>query len=277
MSKADTPNQDAENGDATRARRRTRRRSRVLLNLGVPFKEVDRLLNQSEDVVGLGYDVLVGVVEEVRKGYADAQAFVEERKKGNSPDVPWTALVDRMLNIQEVFLGALGESVDIASDSARSMSRSVKDAVKTAQDARTDEKRQPALAGPVFEDIITIDVTAGEAPVAVTRTKRHPGLARLRIRPAVSELKEMLSSGGVSSAPDAATLSVATITFEPDPGQEQDSKLTVLLEKVPYDQKPGTYEGLITATNFKLFIARLRVRVQGTATTSAAASGRQAK
>lgn len=256
-------------------RRQTRRR-KLLLDLGMPFEQLDQFLNQSEDAVALGYRVLEDVVEEVRQGYHEAQAFNKRRREWNGTGrapMPWQDLVKRLSNFQRIASAAVTDSVKIANETASSITEGVRDVVDTFERSQGDASGAPTLSGPVFEDIITIDAVQGRKTEVVTRQIRHVGLARLRIHAQAPPLKEV--TGG-SKGPDKTyqELGIARVSFAPVDGDagEHTSELKVDVGRVSSEQPPGTYEGLITAKNFQLLIGRVRVRVAESGKTSRGAA-----
>jgi hypothetical protein len=243
----------------------------------MPFAQVDDFLNQSEDAVILGYRVLERTVEEIKNGYKDAQEFNRKREEFESrqrayernpdgpppapPEIPWTKLVTRAQNLQEFALQAVKDGTDIFIDSVRSGMESAKSLAKTWQDTRNDLDAKPTLAGPVFEEEIVITAYPGQTPAPEKRRIRHRGLARLRIHAEVNPLQELQPFGADSAK--GGPLYVNAVTFQPqDPAEDEEfSELTVDVGKIPADQRPAEYAGLITAKNFQLLIASLRVRV----------------
>lgn len=262
MSESNGPRKPrAENGTED-AKQRGGRRRRVLFNLGVPFVDPDDILNQTEDVVALAYGVLEDVTKELRTGYREALRFNKARREGKNPSVPWKQLVDRAANLQGIVFAAMGEGLGIARDAAESTTQSAKRVVDTFEASRADLDAPPTLAGPVFEDVVRIDAAPGSEPTPIPRKIRHAGLTRLRIVAQVRPLKRIDDSGRLAEGKDAAELPVQSVTFMPTSAtEEQFSELIVAIGKIAAGQKPGMYEGLITAKNFSLLIARLRVCV----------------
>jgi hypothetical protein len=249
-------------------RRRTRKRRRTLLNLGMPFVQLDDLLNQSEDAVALGYRVLEETVEEIRQGYHDAQEFNAQQRawdgKGPPPPIPWVKLVERVQNLQNFAFHAVRDSTDILFDSLRSGTESMLSMAKTVQQSRSDAEDTPVLAGPVIEELIEITARAGERPDRVEKRVRHRGLTRLRIHAVMDPpLKELLPPDTGRDASSARPLNVEKVSFEPASGSDDEefSVLTVEVGMIERSQTPADYEGLIKAGNFELIIARLRVHV----------------
>jgi hypothetical protein len=76
-------------------------------------------------------------------------------------------------------------------------------------------------------------------------------------------LQELQPFGTGAESGKAGRLHVKSVTFQPqDGGDDEDfSELIVDVGEIRLDQKAGEYEGLITARNFQLLIATLRVRV----------------
>jgi hypothetical protein len=246
-------------------RPRPRGPRRQLLNLGIPFAQVDDFLNQSENAVALGYQVLVETVEEIRAGYDEAKRFKERREQALRdgkvpPGIEWEAVVDRAQRLQDVAFRAMKGGSEIFFESLRAGTDSIKSAARTAERSRRDGDSNPVLAGPVFPDPIVVEVQAGTTPEKpFIREYRHRGLARLRII-AVIQPKLQLLSG---SADKRDELSVASVTFEPTPSDSEEmSSLKLVIGPVPSYQAAGVYEGLIRAQNFELLIAKLRVEVK---------------
>jgi hypothetical protein len=260
---------------------RRKRRRRTLLNLGAPFVQIDDFLNQSEDAVVLGYRVLEQTVEEIRNGYKDARDFNEKREKYEAdqeayergdkvgpaplpPAIPWTQLVTRAQNLQEFAIQAVTDSTKILFDSIRSGTESIKSVAKTWEQSRDDVEAKPVLAGPIFEETIVITASAGDRPDPEVRTIRHRGLARLRIHAEVNPpLKDLRPSGTEKDSAISGGLHVTTVKFGPrtERDDEEFSVLVVDVGPIRSSQKPAVYEGLITAKNFQLLIAKLRVEV----------------
>jgi len=240
-----------------------RRPRRALLNLGMPFAPIDDLLNQSEDVVALGYRVLEDTVNEIKKGYQQATDFNKSRKEGLNPAVDWNGLVDRLDGLQKIAVDAVRDGTEIMFDSLTSGTSSLRTMAKTFQQSRDDVDARPRLAGPVFYDPIVVRAQAGTRPEEETRTVRHPGLTRLRIHATVDPLRYLTSAGSPPDQAHHGTLTVQSVTFEPVPENENDmSRLTVSVGPIPDNQIPGVYEGHIVAKNFELLITKLRVIVQ---------------
>ena len=255
------PTDDGQN------RRRTRRR-RKLLNLGLPFVQVDDFLNQSEDAVALGYRVLEDTVEEIKEGYEEAKRFNQKQRewdgKGPAPAIEWEQLVARAQKFQNIALQVVKEGTDIFVDSIRSGTDSMKSVAKTWQQSRSDVEAKPPLAGPVFEGLIDVTVRAGDRATPVEKQIRHRGLTRLRIHAVMDPpLKELQPFGTGRDTSRSGPLNVEKVRFEPasERDDEEVSVLTVDIGHVSSDQPVADYEGLIRAQNFELLIARLRVRV----------------
>jgi hypothetical protein len=248
--------------------RRTRRRRRTLLNLGMPFVQMDDFVNQSEDAVAIGYRVLEDTVKEIQQGYAEAKAFNEKQKnwdgKGPAPAIPWEQLVERVQGLQNIALQAVKDGTGILFDSIKSGTNSVKSVARTWEQANGDVTAPPVLAGPVFEERIDVTVSAGERLNEITKKIRHRGLTRLRIHAEMNpELKELQPSGTGRDPSKPTILPVQSVTLAPATPSDDEvfSVLTVAFGTIPADQKAGVYEGLIRAKNFELLIAKLRVRV----------------
>jgi hypothetical protein len=257
--------QSAGGGDAPR--RKARRRT--VLNLGMPFLQIDDFVNQSEDAVALGYKVLVETVEEIKKGYAEAKAFHDEQKefedghRPTPPPIPWEQLVERLSRVQNIGLNAVKGSTDIFLDSMRAGMTSTKRFATTWAQSREDLDENPVLAGPVFEEVIEVTVHAGDAPVPVQREISHRGLMRLRINAVVKPApRELGPEPGKEPTLFAGRIDVR---FEPAKDElKADRDVSVLdieFAPIPAEQTAGVYEGLIRASNFELLIARLRINV----------------
>ena len=121
-------------------------------------------MNQSEDAVALGYRVLEKTVEEIKKGYKEAQAFnrkQEEFEKAASrsrggrrapagpADNPlgdrWST---RVQSLQDIALEAVRDGTDIFFDSIKSGMKSTRSVAKTWEQSREDVDANPVLAGP---------------------------------------------------------------------------------------------------------------------------------
>ena len=271
--------------------RTTRRRRRTLLNLGIPFVQVDDFLNQAEDAVTVGYRVLEDTVKEIQKGYDQAKEFNQKQRdwdgKGPAPAIEWEKLVDSVQRFQDIALQAVRDGTDIMFDAVRSGTNSMRDVARTWEQSRADIDVKPTLAGPVFNEQIVITVSPGDSPDPVKERIRHRGLARLRIyaemSPDLMELRPVgtdtsksktaksrtaesgtAESETTESAPPAPKAPVVkSVTFKPasDRDDEDFSVLTVVLDPIDPHQKPAEYEGLIRAKNFELLIAKLKVRV----------------
>jgi hypothetical protein len=271
-------NGDQKDSSATgsdgQTHRRTRKRKRTILNLGMPFVQVDDFLNQSEDAVAVGYRVLEQTVQEIQKGYEEAKEFNRKQRSwdgtGPAPTIPWEQLVERVQGFQKIAMDAINDGTDIFFESIKSGTKSVKNAAKTWEQTRVDVEAKPMLAGPIFEQLIEITAVAGGAePDPVKRRIRHRGLTRLRIRAAMApQPKELRASG--ESSPDGGSLTVQYVSFEPeierdDKGKIEESEeysvLKIVVGPVAANQKIAVYDGLIRAENFELLIAKLRVHV----------------
>jgi hypothetical protein len=259
------------------SRPRGRSRRRTLLNLGQPFVQVDQLVNQAEEAVAVGYQVIEDVVEEIKRGYKQAQDFnagqKAAREKGEpAPPIPWDELVTSVQNLQNFAFDATRAGTNIFFDAVKDGMTSANQLARTVVQSRKDvDTRIPKLAGPVFEDPVEVAGTAGQRPDVKTLSIKHRGLARLRIHAQVeSPLREVNPpKEGETSHQE---LRVREVTFEPAADEVKypdTSVLTVEVGTIPNSQRPGVYEGVITAKNFELLIANLRVTV-------AAASERRA-
>jgi hypothetical protein len=260
--------------EAERARRRTRRRKRTLLNLGKPLRQLDQFFNQSEDAIALGYRVLEKTVIEIQQGYKEAQDFNKLQDKwlqegGPAPVIPWDQLVSRAQNLQNLALDAMIEGADIFADSARSATDSVADAAKAWKQSRQESAGQQ-LAGPVFTDPIRVDVRQGEKLDAIKMDIRHPGLTRLRIKAEMQPEPQLLDPKNHR----LPTLAVSHVSFEPkDKGDDATSTLTIELAPVSSTATVGRYEGVVRAKNFQLMIARLHVEVTAAASVGGSSGG----
>jgi hypothetical protein len=271
-----------KNGNRRRPRRRT------ILNLGMPFLAVDDAVNQAEDAVATGFDVLEKVVQEIQEGYKLAKAYNEKQRGAEKagaprPPLPWLEVAARGRALQDVTLEAMRKGNEILLDSTRSGMNAAMSFVEALANARTDVDERPRLAGPVF-DSLTVKAAPGQ-PINQSWPIRNRGLARLRIHVKAEPLHylERAAEAGTHDEADegqpagfvrrgktkVAPLSVTDVRFEPEGPGEEISVLTVLIDPIPANQLPGTYEGSITADNFDLFIGQLRVEVAKTAYSSA--------
>lgn len=245
---------------AAAGRRKPRRRT--ILNLGIPFVPVDDALNQAEDAVATGFDVLEKVVKEIQEGYNLAKNYNEKQRKAEQageprPPLPWLEVVERGKAFQEVTLEAMKKGNEILLDSTRSGMSAAMTFAETLAKARTDvEQKLPRLAGPVF-DSLTMKAAPGESSVRDSWQIRNRGLARLRIHATAEPLRYR----GKAAAPP---LKVKEVRFEPNEQNQEISVLTVVIDKIRDDQRAGTYETSIIADNFDLFIGQLRVEVSKT-------------
>jgi hypothetical protein len=250
--------------------RRTRRRRRTLLNLGMPFIQVDEFLNQSEDAVALGYRVLEQAVKEIQAGYdrakefnRDQEAFLDGKKP--APSIPWKDLVTRAQNLQNIAFDAIRDGTDILFDSFRAGTEAFKSVATTFEQSRADVDAMPVLAGPVFEEPIEITTWPGDRPVYKPREITHRGLARLRIKAEVNpELQLLKRLDTKTKLSGSDVLKVTAVSFDPiDDDKKPDvSVLNIEIGEIGEGQMRGTYEGLIRAKNFELLIAKLRVVVK---------------
>jgi hypothetical protein len=113
---------------------------------------------------------------------------------------------------------------------------------------------------------------AGQRPDPKTLSIRHRGLARLRIHAQVESPLRQVNPPPEGDETSPGEFRVHEVTFEPAADEVKypdTSVLTVDVGTIPNGQRPGVYEGVITAKNFELLIANLRVTV-------AAASERRA-
>jgi hypothetical protein len=248
----------ASSAGSVNSRRQPRRRT--MLNLGIPFIPVDDFAEQAEKTMALGYQVLEEVVKEIQAGYQIAKDYNEQRRKaedGKEPPIPWQKVVKSLQSMNDVTFNAMQKGNAIVLDSVASGMRAATSLADTLAKTRKEvDEQQPKLAGPVFDDTVTIEVTAGRTAHILEREIRHRGLARLRIRPEVSKLQQ-LGKGAKGS------LTVKYVEFElsKDPKKPDVSVLRVDLGSIPEGQSAGRYEGQITAKNFDLLIAQLRVVV----------------
>jgi hypothetical protein len=246
--------------DATGAaagRRKPRRRT--ILNLGMPFVPVDDAVNQAEDAVAIGFDVLEKVVDEIKKGYKLAQEYNELQRQAVAageprPPLPWLKVIERGKELQKVALEAMTKGNEILLDSTRSGMSAAMTFAETLANARTDvDEKLPRLAGPVF-DSLAMKVAPGESSAKASWPIRNRGLARLRIHVKAEDLR-------YRGEPAAPPLYVKEVRFEPEGKEREISVLTVEIKPIPADQPAGMYEGSITAANFELFIGQLSVEV----------------
>jgi hypothetical protein len=267
----DEPKGSSDSASGRQDRRRTRRRTRTLLNLGMPFIQVDEFLNQSEDAVALGYRVLEDTVKEIQAGYEEAKKFNKDMRnwaatdgKRPAPPIPWEQLVDRAQRFQDIALQTVKEGTDILFDSIRSGTNSMKNIAQTWQQSRADvDDTMPVLAGPVFEEPIVITTWFGAGPKEATREIPHRGLARLRIYPEVKPELKILKRVDDEWTRTLVAPAVTHVSFEPSEDKPDVSVLKVAIGAVAQqpDRPAVTYEGLIRAKNFELLIAKLRVVV----------------
>ena len=240
------------------SRRQPRRRT--MLNLGVPFIPVDDFADQAEKAMSLSFQVLEEVVKEIQAGYQIAKDYNEAReqaKDGKQPPIPWQKVVESLQRMNDVSFNAMQKGNEIFLDSVASGMRAATSLADTLAKTRKDvDEQQPKLAGPVFDDTLTIQVMAGRTANEYKREIRHRGLTRLRIRPEASTLQQLGKNA-------TGSLTVQSVHFEPseDPKKPDVSILTIELGLIPGGQSPGTYEGQITAKNFDLLIAQLRIVV----------------
>ena len=299
---------DSSGGGGDRESRRRTRRKRTVLNLGMPFIQMDDFVNQSEDTVALGYKVLEQTIEEIKKGYKDAQDFNDRQRKFEkaqrrfdrnrkgpvpvAPAIPWEQLVDRVQNMQNIAREAFRNGSEIFFDSMNSGMKATRRLARTWTRSREDVDAQPVLAGPVFEDPIEFKGKAGEAVEPIVRPIRHKGLTRLRIDAVVDPLPVEIrrpgktarkgTEGHSEEQEEAQTFAGRVrVSFAPATNMERydetTSLLTVSLGEIPANQNPGLYEGFIRASNFELLIARLRIRVmKGSADTTVRVAHREA-
>lgn len=270
--KAGSPGQPGGGGAPTG---RTRRR-RTVLNLGMPFLQIDDFVNQSEDAVRLAYRVLVQTVEEIRAGDEEAKDFHKrDSDAGGTLPIEWENLVTRMQNMQTIGLDAVRDGSKVILDSMKTGMESTKKMAKTWEQSRKDIDDTPVMAGPVFEDRIEVRAKTGYTPPAVTLKIRHRGLMRLRIDAVVSPPpKRLVPSDSEESEADRTFKTPIRVSFEPsaDPTEKvQDiSVLRVEFDQISDAEKLGVYDGIIRASNFELLIARLRITVEGAAAEAAA-------
>jgi hypothetical protein len=243
------------------------------LNLGTPFESVDDVINQTEDAMQVGFRVLEEVVNEIKAGYEVAQNYNAARRrfvagendpatgaKQEEPSIPWEDMVKRLSSVQDISFRAMKDGTKLYLDSAKSGMDAVRNFADTVAKSRADTgDKVPRLAGPIFEDTLVIEVVAGQSTQPKTYEKQHAGLARLRILAQADPLVQL----DVPAQQSAAALTLAKVRFEPseDPDKKDVSVLYVDPGMIRDDQTPATYEGFITATNFELLIARVRVIV----------------
>jgi len=256
---------EGKSGASDSGRQTTRRgpRRRTRLNLGIPFVPLDDFLNQAEATVALGYGVLEDVVKEIQAGYQIAKDYNKQRNESDPehrnppPPIPWERVVERLQNINTFTLRAMQEGNRIFLDSAASGMNATKNLADTLAKARQEaDEAVPVLAGPVFDDPVSLKVFAGLTPGVQTFRKRHRGLARLRIVPEVTKLVQLGKNA-------TGSITVRGATFEPsrDKGEEDVNILSIDIGHVDTGQEPGVYEGQVIASNFQLLIAILRIEV----------------
>ena len=259
-------------------------RRRTILNLGIPFVPVDDAVNQAEDAVAAGFDVLQKVVEEIQAGYKIAKDYNELQRKAEAareprPPLPWLKVIERGKELQNVTLEAMKKGNEILLDSTRTGMSAAMSFAEMLANARTDvDQKLPRLAGPVFESL-TVKAAPGQ-PIERSWSIQNRGLARLRIHVRAEPLHylERATEAGTHEASEVhpadfvrrgktrvRPLHVKEVRFEPEHKSKEISVLTVLTDPIPREQPPGTYEGSITADNFDLFIGQLRVEVPKTA------------
>ena len=242
-------------------------RRRTILNLGIPFVPVDDAVNQAEDAVAIGFDVLEKVVKEIQEGYELAKDYNKKQREAEQageprPALPWLDVVKRGKALQEVTLEAMKKGNEILLDSTRSGMSAALTFAETLANVRKDvEEKLPSLAGPIF-DALTMKAAPGELSANASWRIRNRGLARLRIHVTPAELQYRSKSPapppGVKPPPP---LRVKEVSFGPEGKDREISVLAVQLDQIPANQPAGTYEGSITAANFDLFIGQLSVAV----------------
>lgn len=260
----------SSNADGGRSRPRGRSRRRTLLNLGLPFVQVDQLVNQAEEAVAVGYQVIEDVVKEIQRGYEDAKKFNARQKAAKengepAPPIPWEELVTNVQNLQNLALDATRAGTDIFFDAVKDGMKSANQLARTVMQSRKDvDTRIPRLAGPVVEDPVEVTGVAGQRPDLKTLSIKHRGLARLRIQAQVESPLREVDPPTEGDETSSRELEVRKVTFEPAADEVKypdTSVLTVDVGNIPTSQRPGVYEGVITAKNFELLIASLRVTV----------------
>ena len=260
----------SSNAGGGQSRPRGRSRRRTLLNLGQPFVQVDQLVNQAEEAVAVGYQVIEDVVKEIQRGYEDAKDFNCRQKaakeKGEpAPPIPWDDLVTRVQNLQNLAFDATRAGTSIFFDAVKDGMKSANQLARTVVQSRKDvDTRIPRLAGPVFEDPVEVTGVAGQRPDPKTLSIRHRGLARLRIHAQVESPLRKVSPPPEGEETSPGEFRVHEVTFQPaadEVNYPETSVLTVDVGTIPNGQRPGVYEGVITAKNFELLIANLRVTV----------------
>jgi hypothetical protein len=260
----------SSNAGGGQSRPRGRSRRRTLLNLGLPFVQVDQLVNQAEDAVAVGYQVIEDVVKEIQQGYEKAKDFNRQQKaakeKGEpAPPIPWEELVTRVQNLQNLAFDATRAGTNIFFDAVKDGMKSANQLARAVVQGRSDvDTRIPRLAGPVVEDPVEVTGIAGQRPELTTLSIKHRGLARLRIQAQVESPLREVDPPKEGDETSARVLEVRKVTFEPATDEVKypdTSVLTVDVGTIPTGQRPGVYEGVITAKNFELLIASLRVTV----------------
>ncbi len=263
-------------------------RRRTLLNLGIPFVPVDDFVNQAEGAVALGYRVLEDVVEEIKKGYNIAVEYNKKQMEADAagdpaPPIPWQQLVERVERFNDIALGAMERSNRIVLDSLAAGVNGANGLARTLAKTRIDaDEQRPKLAGPVFDDPLTVSVRQGQAGAEAEWLIDHPGLTRLRIQAEVSPLVELgpvrAEGEGVTRVNRVTpTLPVEAVSFEPAarPNHQKTSVLKIKFGRIDDTQTVGTYQGQVTAANFDLLIARVQVVIAASATTHASPQGPQ--
>jgi hypothetical protein len=238
-------------------------------------------VNQSEDIVALGYRVLEKTVEEIKSGYKEAVEFNSKQRefekkqrafeKGKGPKpvpptIPWEQMVERMQSFQNMALDAMRDGSEIIFDSIRSATKSTQGLARTWEKSRDDIDTTPVLAGPVFEDPVEMSAYQEHEPSPVILPIRHRGLTRLRIHAVVDP--KPVEIPRPKHGPPTELGAPVQVSFEPsgpsEPYDDATSLLSIHVGQIPASQKPGLYEGFIRASNFELLIARLRIRVRAT-------------
>lgn len=253
-------------------------RRRTLLNLGIPFVPLDDFVNQAEDAVALGYRVLEQVVNEIKEGYQIAVEYNKKQDDANhagepAPPIPWQKLVERVERFNDIALGAMERGNRIALDSLAAGMNSTNTLARTMAKTRLDaEEQRPKLAGPVFDDILTVRFNQGQPDATGVWPIDHPGLTRLRIRAQVTPLRQL-------HADVEHSLRAEKVLFEPaeKPNEQKTSVLTINFGRIPDTQVAGTYQGHVTAENFDLLIATVQVVILPSAEARQASKARKTR
>ena len=111
--------------------------------------------------------------------------------------MPWEELVERVQGLQDIALRTIKTSTDIFFESIKSGTKAMRSTAKMVEQSSDDLEAKPQLAGPVFEELLTIRVTAGQPPGRPNRWEiQHASLTRLRIH-------AIVPAPGAQAAPGA--------------------------------------------------------------------------